>query len=321
MNINPSHNGAATISGPISIGDYNETDSGVMGKTVDLTKELVGGFVKNAYKSAKSMIEPYYLTQEKRELANNIAHSIIENRESLGVKGTAQYQDALFNTIKAQSNNSVKVEREVGKQLEAADVVDQADQTYDNSQSASFKLLGVAGPRVHVYGVKEGDGLLKNAWNVATNPLNTYRGEFATAGFQAGAALGGVGAALGYVGKVATVGGGVTTASDALKKRGINNTAVDLAGKAVSAWAYSPLLGAVGLAKEAAYHQAKKTDGVKKDVLNLVGNLGGLGTAGFIGYAGVNAARSIDLNGDGQSDLAVIVDKTMNSGSEMIIQL
>jgi len=303
-------NGAMAIDEP-----KYDNSSEVVKNTLGIAKELGIGFIKQAYKSAKSMVEPYYLTSQKKEQATRIAQHIIDNQEALGAKGTLEYKDNLYSTIQAQSSQSARVQREVGTQLKAAGVIKEVSDIYDTSDSTSFRLLPVIGPKVHVYGLKEGDGLVKNAWNALKNEKNTYRSEFATAGFQGGAALGGVGALAMYGAKVVGVGGAVGSVSETLKNHGINNTAVDLASRAVNAWAYSPLLGAIGFAKEAAYNKAKTAKGTKKDILNALGNIAGLYTVGVIGQTGLRAASAVDFNNDGRSDLTQIVNKTLDVGS------
>jgi len=199
---------AAVIPAGVSIDDYVSTAASAFGS----------GFKKHALSAAKSPVEmlgldllaakAYALAGGESKILNYISSSaekISQSYESGSIS-----HDQLCSAVASASKGRAFIQREIGKELVKRGVVEEVSDIY--AASGSRNIGGVT-----VYGIKEGDGVIKNLANIWEEKRNwNPRAEFWSAGLYSSTALAGAGAVASYYARRVLAGGAIGGAADAM---------------------------------------------------------------------------------------------------------
>ena len=277
---------AAVIPAGVSIDDYVSTAASAFGS----------GFKKHALSAAKSPVEmlgldllaakAYALAGGESKILNYISSSaekISQSYESGSIS-----HDQLCSAVASASKGRAFIQREIGKELVKRGVVEEVSDIY--AASGSRNIGGVT-----VYGIKEGDGVIKNLANIWEEKRNwNPRAEFWSAGLYSSTALAGAGAVASYYARRVLAGGAIGGAAEAVKETTGSDFLSKAAQKVGSLAAFSPTFGALSIAAEGLYRGAEKSQNATvRKAANIAANTIEAYMAFAVSRPGLEAAGNI----------------------------
>ncbi|MBI4439946.1 LysM peptidoglycan-binding domain-containing protein [Candidatus Woesearchaeota archaeon] len=278
---------AAVIPAGVSIDDYVSTAASAFGS----------GFKKHALSAAKSPVEmlgldilaakAYALAGGESKILNYISSSaekIAQSYESGSIS-----HDQLRSAVANASKGRAFIQREIGKELVKRGAIENVSDIYATNNSTN--IGGVT-----IYGIKEGEGVIKNLGNIWEEKKNwNPRQEFWSAGLYSSAAFSGGAAGVGaYYARRVLAGGAIGGVAEAVKETTGSDMLANAAQKVGSLAAFSPTFGALSIAAEGLYKAGEKSGNkTVRTISNIAANTIEAYMAFAVSKPGLEAAGNI----------------------------